>query len=273
MIFLSAVRRRFCGWSTGLVLFALAACAQLPEPPSLVAGATYVAMGSSYASGPGITVSADTPPNRCARSADNYAHQLARKRDLHLIDVSCGGATTAHILGPWQELPPQIDAVTLDTKLVTVTIGGNDVGFVSGLMTAETTVPDEAAWVKLEDAMTRIAQEVHHRAPQARLIFVDYIDIVPETGSCPAVPLPEKAADRARITASRLAQVTAAVARREGAGLIRASELSRGHDACAKDNWATGTLRPAGASFFVPYHPNLKAMTAIADALDNYLKN
>lgn len=49
---------------------------------------------------------------------------------LNLVDVSCGGATTAHILGAWSELAPQIDAVTSDTKLVTVTIGGNDLNYV-----------------------------------------------------------------------------------------------------------------------------------------------
>ncbi|GGC13951.1 hypothetical protein GCM10011494_35940 [Novosphingobium endophyticum] len=37
-----------------------------------------------------------------------------------------GGATTAHILGPWNELPAQIDALTDDTALVTVTIGVAD---------------------------------------------------------------------------------------------------------------------------------------------------
>jgi hypothetical protein len=64
-----------------------------------MAGAAYVAMGSSYAAGPGIGQSADTPPNRCARSATNAAHIFAQKVGLELKDVSCSGATTAHILG------------------------------------------------------------------------------------------------------------------------------------------------------------------------------
>jgi hypothetical protein len=56
---------------------------------------------------------------------------------LSLTDVSCGNATTDNILTtPQKDHPPQIDAVTPDTKLVTITIGGNDVGYVPLLMAA-----------------------------------------------------------------------------------------------------------------------------------------
>ena len=73
-------------------------------------GARYVAMGSSYASGPGVTHAADARDPRCSRSNDNYAHQVARTLQLDLVDVSCGGATTKHVLEGWNELPPQIAA-------------------------------------------------------------------------------------------------------------------------------------------------------------------
>lgn len=261
-------------------------------------------MGSSYAAGPGVTVPADNPPGRCQRSTDNYAHQLARRRQLDLVDASCGGATTAHVLGPWLELPAQIDAVTPDTRLVTVTIGGNDVGFVGKLMVqscesgevpslansaamcksveayarnnpeaakSAAMLPDDAAWAKVSASLDSIAQEVHRRAPGARLVFIDYIQIVPAIGSCPNAPLSQAGRDVIGAIASRLAHETAAAARRAGAGLVQASELSRGHDACAKDSWAMGFVRPEGTTNFAPYHPNLAAMTAIAEALDKQL--
>lgn len=269
---------------------------------SVAEGAKYVAMGSSYASGPGVTVSADNPPTRCQRSADNYAHQLARKRKLRLTDVSCGGATTANILAPWRELPAQLDAVTPDTALVTVTIGGNDVNFAGGLIvgSCEANLPasdtpaicagirarqqsnpqgrtallapaDEAAWRELGAALDRIALEVRKRAPRARLIFVDYVRVLPDSALCAAAPLSPQAAHRARTTAVRLARVTAEAARRAGAGLVRASDLSRGHEVCRPVPWVTGFAPPAGATGFSPYHPNLTAMTAIAAALDRAL--
>ena len=184
-------------------------------------------MGSSFAAGPGVTASADTPPNRCTRSIDNYAHQLARRRNLDLVDVSCGGATTANVLQPWGELPAQIDALTPDTALVTITIGGNDVGFIGGLImascsdladrptgTAAPTMcqamaarraagpqsalppqisgPTEESWRSVEAGLDRIAVEVRQRSPGARLVFVDYPLVVPAGKSCPTCRSPPR---------------------------------------------------------------------------------
>jgi lysophospholipase L1-like esterase len=178
-----------------IALCPLAASAQPAPPP---AGAKYVAMGSSFAAGPGVSTPADDPPGRCARSKDNYAHQLARRRGLALVDVSCSGATTAHLLGPWNELKPQLDAVDAQTRLVTVTIGGNDVRLTGGqgagachtaalpdARCADPPAPPNAAeWADLEAHLGQIAGEVRRRAPQARLVFVDYTTVLPPTGTC-----------------------------------------------------------------------------------------
>jgi lysophospholipase L1-like esterase len=270
--------------SLGAALLALASTASAKPIP---AQSRYVAMGSSFAAGPGIPSPADTPPTRCARSTGNYAHLLAKALDLALTDVSCSGATTAHILGPWNELPPQILAVTPDTALVTVTIGGNDVGYIGGLMAKSclraglpadapmkscpaAATADEAAWRSVEDAMRRIASAVRERAPRARLVFVDYPTLLPERGTCAATPLDAADAAASRETARRLAAVTARVAAAQGAGLIRASALSKSHHACAKAPWTNGYPRADGPGF-VPYHPNAAGMAAIAEALRRYL--
>ena len=90
-------------------------------------GAKYVALGSSYAAGPGIPTQSG---GICTRSSHNYPSLVAAKLQLSLVDVSCSGATTANVLttslGP---NPPQIDAVTSDASLVTFTVGGNDIGY------------------------------------------------------------------------------------------------------------------------------------------------
>ena len=258
-----------------------------PAQP-IVVGDHYVAMGSSFAAGPGITTPAETPPTRCGRSSDNYAHQLARRLQLVLTDVSCGGATTGHLLGAWNELPPQIEALMPETRLVTITIGGNDVGYIGGLMaascsgevltamcrglaarrgTASLVEPDEAAWQLLAARLDLIAAEVRRRSPGARLIFVDYLTILPSRLPCSAAPLDIAGAKRARAKAARLAAVTARVARKAGAGLIRASRLSAMHDACAAAPWVKGLVADG-----VPYHPNLAGMSAIADALEKEVR-
>ncbi|MEU5049105.1 GDSL-type esterase/lipase family protein [Streptomyces sp. NPDC021096] len=96
-------------------------------------GAKYVAMGSSFAAGPGITPTKPGSPAACGRSADNYASKVAARFGLALTDVTCSGAT-ANILTTGQHgRPPQISAVTADTRLVTVTIGGSDVNYLGSL--------------------------------------------------------------------------------------------------------------------------------------------
>jgi hypothetical protein len=51
------------------------------------------------------------------------------------VDVSCSGAVTGNILVHGQHgLPAQIEAVTPDTQLVSILIGGNDIDYVGDLL-------------------------------------------------------------------------------------------------------------------------------------------
>lgn len=259
----------------------VSACATTgAERGALEPGTKYVAMGSSFAGGAGVTTSADTPPTRCQRSIDNYPHQLARRHGLQLVDVSCGGATTAHILGPWNELPAQIDAVDAATRLVTITIGGNDIGYMAGLFTATTctrggnancpaTSPTEQAYADVEQHMEEIARAVRQRAPQARLVFVDYLTVLPPSGTCAATPVGEAQADASRALARRLEEITARVAARNGADVLRVSALSRDHSACATAPWVHGFVERGSDG--TSYHPNLEGTNAVANALDELI--
>jgi lysophospholipase L1-like esterase len=239
-------------------------------------------MGSSYAAGAGIgELAPDTPP-RCGRTVNNYARLLAARLRLDLVDVSCGGATTANVLSPWSELPAQIDAVTADTRLVTITIGGNDVNYVRDLIVgmcgklaqapaARACPPaantSEASWDALEQRLHVIAREVRRRAPRSRLVFVDYLRIIPEDRVCGPIPLPPEQVVRSRATFRRLADLTAKVARAEQALLLPAGRLSVGHDACSPAPWAAGF--PAAAA---PWHPTAAGHAAIAEALAGLLR-
>jgi hypothetical protein len=93
----------------------------------------FVSMGSSYAAGPGVG-QPDPASGGCGRSLTNYARTVAAHRHLDLVDVSCSGATTENILDHGQHgFPAQIEAVTPDTRLVSILIGGNDVAYVGDL--------------------------------------------------------------------------------------------------------------------------------------------
>jgi lysophospholipase L1-like esterase len=97
----------------------------------------YVALGSSMAAGPGIRPTAEGAPFRAARSARNYPHLVAAQLGHDLVDVTYSGATTANVLTDSQHgAPPQVDALDGSEDLVTVTIGGNDVGYVQFLFAA-----------------------------------------------------------------------------------------------------------------------------------------
>ncbi len=269
--------------ATSLALLAGMQTATLAQPSA--AEANYVAMGSSFAAGPGLLPYEVGAPKRCWRSSRNYAHQLAQRRGLALVDVSCSGATSQAILEPWQELPAQIDAVNAATRLVTLTIGGNDLGYVGNLMAlscrtllAQGLVASgkcfpvkeltEADFIAVDRSMRTIAAAVRARAPQARLVFVDYLTLLPHAGTCAVTPLAEAEADSAQALSVRLLTLTADVARETGAELLRASRLSMGHDACSAEPWVWGYPAPPGG---VPYHPNSVGMDALAQALDEAL--
>jgi lysophospholipase L1-like esterase len=241
----------------------------------------YVALGSSMAAGPGIRPQAPGAPFGSGRSARNYAHLVAERRDLNLVDVTFSGATTAHVLAERQRgARPQIDALDGSEDLVTITIGGNDVGYVPLLMAATLPRPfrllptigalfdrdaRERALDGVGDSLCAIGTAVHRRAPRARAVFVDYLTLLPPDG-VPAPPLSAAEADLGRHVAARLEEATAAAAQATGCELVRAGEASRQHHGWSADPWAAGAgwplpWRPA------PFHPNAAGMRAVADLI------
>ncbi len=158
-------------------------------------GERYVAMGDSFAAGPGIK---PLRSGGCARSEKNYASLLADElRTTEFSDVSCSAARTVDFAAPQGTVnPAQYDALSTDTTLVTVgTIGGNDVGLVQLAMACVfrdcTGTPGDAKHREidaLKPALVAVIREVRRRAPEADIVVVGYGTYVP-TESCAALVL------------------------------------------------------------------------------------
>ncbi|SEH50449.1 GDSL-like Lipase/Acylhydrolase family protein [Mycolicibacterium rutilum] len=243
----------------------------------------YVALGSSMAAGPGIRPRATGSPRRAGRSQRNYPHLVAARLGLDLVDVTYSGATTAHILTePQHGEPPQISALDGTEELVTITIGGNDVGYVpmlavAGLPHMLRAVPliggllraqvdrsaRDAALRQVGAALETVGREVRARSPHARVCFVDYLTLLPPAGT-PAPPLSDADADTGRHIADALERATAEAAAATGCQVVKVAEPSRAHHAWSQDPWTTTTGLPLPGRP-APLHPNAAGMSAVAD--------
>jgi lysophospholipase L1-like esterase len=246
----------------------------------------YVALGSSMAAGPGIRPRAAGAPGWSGRSAGNYAHLVAQRCDLELADVTFSGATSAHVLADRQHgVPPQIAALDGSESLVTVTIGGNDVGYVPLLMAAALPRPmrhlpllggrisellDGDARARALDAvfesLCAVGRALRQRSARARIFFVDYLTILPPPGT-PAAPLSNPDAGLGRRVAATLERMTADAAAATGCEVIRAGAASRLHHAWSSEPWVTLPARyvvplPGRPA---PLHPNPAGMRAVAE--------
>lgn len=239
----------------------------------------YVALGSSMAAGPGIRPAVAGAPRVAGRSVRNYPHLVAHELNLDLVDVTFSGATTAHLLTEHQHgAPPQIEALDGSETLVTITIGGNDVGYVPLLMAA--TLPRIArrlpviaallnpgqrdrALGEVEAALRQVGAAVRDRAPRARVIFVDYLTLMPPAG-VPAGRLSEPVAQLARHVADGLERHTAAAAAATGAEIVRAGLASREHHPWSAQPWTVGAGLPLPWRPW-PFHPNAAGMAAVAE--------
>jgi lysophospholipase L1-like esterase len=238
------------------------------------------------AAGPGIRPSADGAPFRAGRSARNYPHLVAEKLGLDLVDVTYSGATTANVLtDPQHGAPPQADALDGSEELVTVTIGGNDVGYVPLLMAAglprvvrflpllggvvremlDPTARDRAL-VDVAESLKEVGRTLRARSPRAKVLFVDYLTLLPPEGT-PAPPLSDVEIALGHRVADTLERLTGEAAADTGCEWVRVAEASREHHAWSALPWTMKPTRP-GLPFPgrpAPLHPNAKGMRAVAD--------
>ncbi len=251
------------------------------------ARANYVSLGDSYAAGPLLPRQALSPLG-CLRSSGNYSRLAAAAIGLPLRDRSCSGARTDHMTEQ-QEVapgpnPPQLDSLSAATTVVSLTVGGNDVGFsevVRNCLTANpfaTPCRDrytaggrdqlreriDATAPKVDAVLDRIRE----RSPRARVHLVNYPAIFPESGSgCwPLMPIGFGDVAYLRRTARALNAMLAEQAAANDAVLVDWYGASVGHDACQSSSarWVEPLIPGTLAA---PIHPNKAGMQGAANAL------
>lgn len=180
---------------------------------SPTAGLDYVALGDSYAVGLALGPVEGVVPG-CAQTAASYPRQLAQMLELDLTDVTCSGATTANILNTAQSTsnginPIQSSALSPDTDIVTVTVGGNDLGFssiIQGCLASDAAGPllfNTAANCKtgftlggtdslaakvagpVTTSLTDTLAKINQLAPNAQVFVVGYPALMPDAASTP----------------------------------------------------------------------------------------
>lgn len=246
----------------------------------------YVALGSSFAAGAGLGPLERGSPLLCARSVNGYPQQLARMRGLSLVDMSCGGAMVKHLLRGGQFFQgPQIRTINRGTRLVTITVGGNDIGYVGDLSLlaarkdatlfgwlARTLwkgpkAPRERDYTGAQAELSATLKAIHERAPDAVIVVASYPTLVPPTGTCARIGLTEPEAALMRAVGDQLAAATRAAARDGDAVLVDMHVLGAAHSACSVAPWTSGWRSANGA----PFHPTRPGAEATARAISDAL--
>ena len=248
----------------------------LPDPvvdTEVTSDIDYVALGDSFSAGPFIA-SMRTDPQGCARSRSNYPAFLADWLDVaSYTDVSCSAAVTADLYAPMRMFDgnttgPQLEAVSADTDLVTIGIGGNDFAIYDSLIRCQdgAACPVEELKADARKVAGRIEQAVsriQHAAPEATVYVVGYPDILPTEGTCNAVGVSAEVLGPVTDIAGLLNASLEKGATAAGASYIDMEAISEGHDVCAKGRaWVNGPRFRAGVA--APFHPKINGMRAVA---------
>ncbi|MFC8663902.1 SGNH/GDSL hydrolase family protein [Streptomyces sp. NPDC057199] len=275
------------------------ATSALVEPPN----GPYVALGDSYTAGPKIPHQSANPAG-CDRSDRNYPALVAAGLGLaadDFRDVSCSGATIGDLLAPQSTgrgiNPAQLSAISSDTRLVTVGIGGNDIDF-SPLITLcvkagvryqlENRIGDgeaddapcralhvsagtDGVEAKIKEAGGRLSgalNTIERRAPKARVYVIGYPAIVPArgTGCAGQMGLAPGDVTFLRQKQQQLNAMLRDKAEAAGAVYVDTYAPSVGRDACADRDvrWVEPLIPVAPAA---PVHPNERGERGMAQAV------
>lgn len=284
-----------------LLLSLIAAVAAAPALPANAAppAPTYVALGDSYSSLPADATVGDSQQERsCGRSTRNYPKLVADALGVprvQLRDNTCGGADTDDAFSSqragdaktgYYDAAPQLDGIVPQTRMVTISLGGNDGDLYSSILKACATVARAAAPrctadpasrpANLSDAAVadrlgritaaneRIIRAVRERSPQARILVIGYPSVFGPDRTCAAIApyRPESIPWMRSILTERLNRAVQRAAVAERAEYIDMEPASKGRDVCSPRPWINGVTDVPRAAGMHPFPEEGEAVAA-----------
>lgn len=250
-------------------LCATALTTTLAATPTSAASTAYVALGDSFSAGTGTRA----PVDGCYRSTYGYPALLADRLRLTLDYQACSGATTADVHAN------QLGTLGTGTGFVTMTIGGNDVGFADVI--TECALPgwlsdcgghiDAARTVlqtQLPQRLDTLYGAIRTKAPAAKVVVAGYPYLF-NGEDCNAATFFSRA-EMTDLNAGTAELDDLIVSRTTAIGFtyVEVRDDFRGHAVCDDTEWINGLSSPVVES----YHPNRQGNVGYADALAPALK-
>jgi lysophospholipase L1-like esterase len=232
--------------------------------PAQAAPLDYVALGDSFSSGTG----AANASGSCFRSPLGYPTLWATAHQANFTDATCGGAVTDDVL------KKQVSSLSAATDVVTITIGGNDVGFAPTVLVC-LLGGDDACRQSIADAEAKTPQyiaqldrtyaAIRAAAPSAQVYVLGYPRLFDEAPKCDlSLNLTQRKMinDATDVLVDNIGQR----ARAAGFHFVDVRSAFAGHGACAAQPWLNNLTGPD-----VFLHPNatgyregyLRALTAV----------
>ncbi len=217
----------------GLLAAAPAASAQ--------SSVNYVALGDSYSSGVGAG-NYTSASGSCDQSPNAYP-QLWASANVpgSFVNETCSGATTSSVISG------QLGALSSGTTLVSITVGGNDVGFssvmetcvlesTSSCVSAVDNSENEVA-TQLPGELNSVLGDIKADAPNARVVVLDYPRLydLSKSGSCIGLSTTDRTA--LNQGASELDSAVQAAAGRYGDVFADVQAQFAGHQICDSSSW------------------------------------
>lgn len=201
----------------------------------------YVALGDSYSSGLGAGDYISSSGS-CDRSTAAYSALWdAANSPASYVSVACSGATTSSVISS------QISALSSATTLVSITVGGNDVGFSSVMETCvlESTSSCVSAIDNSESEMSStlpgdlnsVLADIAKAAPSARVVVLGYPELYDLSQSSTCMGLSTTDRTDLNQAADELDAQIKAAAGRYGDVYADVRSAFSGHEICDSDSW------------------------------------